>query len=265
MTGRLNGKVAIVSGAGAIGPGLSNGRATAIVYAREGAVVFATDLDQSALDETRVAIESEGGICATHVADATDSASVSRYVDECIQRFGRIDILHNNVGIVDVGGPEEISEESWSKLFDVNVKSMFLSCKFVLPHMVRQRSGSIINISSIASIRYTGFPCVSYAASKGAVNQLTQNIALQYADRGIRANCVLPGLMDTPLVRHNMSDGYGGDEDEMVRKRNASCPSGRMGTPWDVAYASLFLASDEARYISGSQLVVDGALTARSA
>lgn len=265
MTGRLAGKVAIVSGAGAIGPGLSNGRATAIVYAREGASVFATDLDAASLEETRAAVAAEGGTCLTQVADAASSAAVASYVEACIKAFGRIDILHNNVGIVDVGGPEEITEEKWERLFDVNVKSMFLSCKYVLPHMVRQGGGSIVNISSIASIRYTGYPCASYAASKGAVNQLTQNIAVQYADRGIRANCVLPGLMDTPQIRHYVTSGYGGEIDTMVQKRNASCPTGQMGTPWDVAYASLFLASDESRYITGSQLVVDGAFTARAA
>jgi NAD(P)-dependent dehydrogenase (short-subunit alcohol dehydrogenase family) len=262
MSGRLSKKVAIVSGAGSVGSGVGNGRAAAIVYAREGAVVFATDLNQAALDETRAAIESEGGVCVTCVANATDSKSVAAYVDTCVSQFGRIDILHNNVGIVDIGGPEEITEANWSKLFDVNVKSIFLSCKHVLPHMVRQGAGSIINISSIASRRYA-YACASYAASKGAVNQFTQNMAIQYARHGVRANCVLPGMIDTPHIRDQVTGAYGGDADEMIRVRNASCPTGEMGTPWDVAYASLFLASDEARYITGSELVVDGGLSCR--
>ncbi|GJE60466.1 SDR family NAD(P)-dependent oxidoreductase [Methylobacterium trifolii] len=264
MDGRLAGKVAIVSGAGAIGPGLSNGRATAILYAREGAQVFATDLDPDSLAETQSIVEAEGGRCTTQVADASSAEAVCAYVERCIDLFGRVDILQNNVGIVDVGGPEELTEGQWDKLFAVNVKSMFLSCKYVLPRMVERGRGVIVNISSIASIRYTGYPCASYAASKAAVNQLTQNIAIQYADKGIRANCVLPGLMDTPQIRHYVQSGYGNDPDAMIKTRNRSCPTGQMGTPWDVAAASLFLASDEARYVTGSLLVVDGGLTSRS-
>jgi len=165
---------------------------------------------------------------------------------------------------VEVGGPVEISEDNWDHLMAVNVKSMFLTCKYCIPHMERQGCGAIVNISSTASIRYTGYPSVSYNASKGAVNQLTQNIAMQYAEKGIRANCVLPGLINTPHVIKNHQRTYGDDNvEEMIKKRDNMCPMKKMGDAWDVAYASLFLASDEAKYITGANLVVDGGITCR--
>jgi len=197
--------------------------------------------------------------------DVTDTDAVRAIVAQAIDRYGRIDILHNNVGITEVGGPEDISEESWERLLNTNVTSMFLTCKHCIPHMLRQGSGAIVNISSIASIRYTGYPSVSYNASKGAVNQLTQNIALQYAGPGIRANCVLPGLMHTPMIERYVTGAYGGLRAEMIRRRDAMVPMKRMGSAWDVAYAALFLASDEARYITGAQLVVDGGVTCKFA
>lgn len=263
MGGRLNDRVAIVTGAGSIGPGWGNGKAAAVLYAREGARVLAVDINPAAAEETRALIAAEGGICETFSGDVSRSDAVEALVARCIERFGRVDVLHNNVGIVEVGGPVEISEENWDRLVDVNLKSVYLTCKHCLPHMLAQSRGAIVNISSIASIRFTGYPSASYNASKGAINQLTQNIAIQYADRGIRANCVLPGLMDTPQIRAYVTKGYGGDVDEMVARRNASCPMKRMGDAWDVAYASLFLASDEAKYITGAQLVVDGGMSCK--
>ena len=185
-------------------------------------------------------------------------------VAACIERYGRIDILHNNVGIIEVGGPVEISEENWDRLMAVNVKGMFLTCKHALPQMEAQGGGAIVNISSIAGIRYTGYPSVSYNASKGAVIQLTQNIAVQYAAKGIRANCVLPGLMNTPFITQGLQSAYSDEGvEEMIRQRDALCPTGKMGDAWDVAYAALFLASDEAKYINGVNLLVDGGLTCR--
>jgi NAD(P)-dependent dehydrogenase (short-subunit alcohol dehydrogenase family) len=264
MGERVKDKVAIVTGAGSIGPGWGNGKAAAVLYAREGASVFAVDVNQAAAEETRAIIAGEDGECTAHVTDVTDSNAVGDLVTACIARYGRIDILHNNVGIVEVGGPVELGEEEWDRLLTVNLKSMYLTCKHVLPIMEAQGSGAIVNISSFASIRYIGYPCVSYAASKGGVNQLTQNIAVQYAAKGIRANCVLPGLMNTPMIVKPLKDAYGeGGYDEMVRKRDDQCPMGRMGTAWEVAYAALFLASDEASYISGVNLLVDGALSAK--
>jgi NAD(P)-dependent dehydrogenase (short-subunit alcohol dehydrogenase family) len=262
--GRLEGKVAIVVGAGSSGPGWGNGKAVAVLFAREGAKVFAVDLRLKALRETSNIVESEGGECHAYAADVSKNEEVEALVERCFEAFGQIDILHNNVGILHVGGPEEMSEEIWDRSIDVNVKSMFLTCKYVLPIMVRQQKGAIVNISSIASMRYTGYPSVAYNASKGAVNQLTQNIAVQYASRGIRANCVLPGLMNTPMIRGPLKDEYGpGGAKKMIQTRDKVVPMGKMGDAWDVAYASLFLASDEAKYVSGAQLVVDGALTCK--
>ena len=263
MTDRVKDRVALVTGAGSIGPGWGNGKAAAILYAREGAKILAADLNVEAAEETRAIIEKEDGRCVTFRADVSRAADVEPMVDECLRLYGRIDILHNNVGISEVGGPEEISEKNWDRMFAVNVKSMYLTCKAALPHMVRQGRGAIVNISSIASLRHVGFQCMSYAASKGAVNQLTQNIAIQYADKGIRANCVVPGLMNTPQIQHYLRSLYDGDVQEMIRQRGALVPMKRMGDAWDVAHAALFLASDEARYITGTQLVVDGGITCK--
>ena len=263
MGDRVTEKVAIVTGAGSAGPGWGNGKAAAVLYAREGARVLAVDIDPAAAEETRRIVAEEGGTCSAAQVDVTDADAVRAMVAQATDRYGRIDILHNNVGITEVGGPEEISEEAWERMLTTNVTSMFLTCKHCIPHMVRQGGGAIVNISSISSIRYTGYPSVSYNASKGAVNQLTQSIALQYADRGIRANCVLPGLMHTPMIERYITGAYGGSREEMIRRRDAMVPMKRMGTAWDVAYAALFLASDDARYITGAQLVVDGGVTCK--
>jgi NAD(P)-dependent dehydrogenase (short-subunit alcohol dehydrogenase family) len=262
--GRLKEQVVIVTGAGSSGPGWGNGKAAAILFAREGAKVFAVDVRLEAVQETKQIIDREGGECTSFAADVSKSADVQALVGRCIEAYGRVDVLHNNVGILAVGGPEEISEEVWDRLCAVNLKSMFLTCKYVLPIMVKQAKGAIVNISSIASIRYTGYPSVVYNATKGAVNQLTQNIAVQYASKGIRANCVLPGLMNTPMIQQPLKDTYGpGGLEQMVRRRDELVPMGKMGDAWDVAYASLFLASEEAKYITGSLLVVDGGLTCK--
>jgi NAD(P)-dependent dehydrogenase (short-subunit alcohol dehydrogenase family) len=266
MSGRLAGKVAIVTGAGSAGPGWGNGKATAVLFAREGAAVFAVDRNPAAAAETLALIEAEGGRAKAHTADMADAGGVAAMVAGCLAAFGRIDILHNNVGIVEVGGPVEISEDHWDRLMAVNLTSMFLACKHVLPVMERQGKGAIVNISSIASLGYVGYPSVSYAASKGAVNQLTRNIAVQYAAKGIRANAILPGLLDTPMVVEPLKGAYGpGGYEEMVKKRDAVCPTGKMGDAWDVAYAALYLASDEAKYVNGALLVVDGGLTCKLA
>jgi NAD(P)-dependent dehydrogenase (short-subunit alcohol dehydrogenase family) len=185
--GRLKDKVAIVTGAGSSGPGWGNGRANAVLFAREGANVFAVDLRPEAVEDTKEIIQQAGGECISRASDVSKSEEIQAPVRHCIENYGRIDILHNNVGILAVGGPEAISEEVWDLLTSVNLKSMFLTCKYVLPFMVKQGQGAIVNISSIASIRYTGNPSVAYNATQGAVNQLTQNIAVQYAPKGVRA------------------------------------------------------------------------------
>jgi NAD(P)-dependent dehydrogenase (short-subunit alcohol dehydrogenase family) len=266
MYERLKDKVAIVTGAGSVGPGWGNGKATAVLFAREGAKVFAVDINLAAAEETKGIIDQEGGECTVYRADVSKSDEVKAMVEGCIETYGRIDILHNNVGILVVGGPVETSEETWDRVNAVNLKSMFLTCKYVLPHMERQGGGAIVNISSIAGIRYTGIPYITYYATKAGILQLTQGIALQYAEKNIRANVILPGLMNTPMIREPLKDAYaGGDIEKMIEIRNQQCPMKRMGDAWDVAHAALFLASDEARYITGAQLVVDGGLTCKFA
>jgi NAD(P)-dependent dehydrogenase (short-subunit alcohol dehydrogenase family) len=267
MAGRLEGKVAIVTGAGSSGPGWGNGKATAAVFAREGAKVFAVDLKRAAAEETKSVIEGEGGTCAVHAGDMSKAADVQAMVEACLSTFGRADILHNNVGIVAIGGPVEQSEADWDRVIDVNLKSMFLTCKQVLPVMVRQfekdgRGGAIVNIGSIAGIRWLGVPYISYHASKGAVSQFSKAVAMEYAAKGIRCNTILPGLMNTPMIVEPLANAYGkGGVATMIEKRNAQCPTGKMGDAWDVAYAALFLASDEAKYITGVDLPVDGGIT----
>ena len=267
MPGRLAGKVAIVTGAGSIGPGWGNGKAAAVLFAREGAQVFAVDLNAEAAAETKAIIDGEGGTCEVQAADVSQGDDVRILVERCIARFGRIDVLHNNVGILDSGGPVEESEEVWDRTVRVNLKSMFLTCKHVLPHMLRQfeasgRGGAIVNIGSIAGLRYTGVPYIGYSTTKGAVIPFTRAIAMQYAAKGIRCNAVLPGLMNTPMVHKGLAGAYsGGDVEKMVAIRDAQCPTGKMGDAWDVAYAALFLASDEAKYITGVSLPVDGGIT----
>ncbi|MBV8094875.1 MAG: glucose 1-dehydrogenase [Acetobacteraceae bacterium] len=259
MSKKLQDRVAIVFGAGSVGEGWGNGKASAVAYAREGARVIAVDLDEAAAAETCQIIRGAGGHAISVSADVTKLAEVKSAVDEAKAAFGRIDILHNNVGITSQGGPVETSEESWDRVMSVNVKSMFLTCKCILPIMEAQRSGAIINISSIASIRWTGYNYSAYYASKGAVNQFTKGLAIQYAAQGIRANCILPGLMDTPHIYQHIT-GFHGDREAMVAARNAASPTGRMGDAWDIAHAAVFLASDDAKYINGIELVVDGGL-----
>jgi NAD(P)-dependent dehydrogenase (short-subunit alcohol dehydrogenase family) len=260
MGTRLADKVALVFGAGSSGPGWGNGKAAAVAFAREGAKVIAVDRSLPAAEETRDFISGEGGQCLALQADVTSLASVDEAVRATTAHWGRIDILHNNVGIAEVGGPVETSEDSWDRVMDVNVKGMFLTCKAVLPVMLAQGRGAIINISSIAGIRWLGVPYIAYAASKGAVNQFTRAVALEYAGRGIRVNAILPGLMNTPMIVEPFKKLYGNVE-EMVRARDAMCPMKKMGDAWDVANAAVFLASDEARYITGVLLPVDGGIT----
>jgi NAD(P)-dependent dehydrogenase (short-subunit alcohol dehydrogenase family) len=258
----LKDKVALVFGAGSVGPGWGNGKATAVLFAREGAKVIGVDVNAAAAEETRAIIDGEGGTCHADTADVTRSDEVHGVVQRAMHRHGRIDVLHNNVGITEMGGPVELSEEGWHRVLDVNATSIFLTCKHVLPIMEQQGGGAIVNISSIAAIRYTGYPYVAYYAAKAAVNQFTVGLALQYAAKGIRVNAVMPGLMNTPLIHQQISGQYK-DADEMVRARDALAPTGKMGTGWDIAKAALFLASDDAAYITGVCLSVDGGLHAK--
>lgn len=250
-----------MTGAGSIGPGVGNGKAASILYAREGGRVLLVDQNLEAARETQRAIAAEGGTGIPFQSDVTSSTECQRMVEACLTAFGRIDVLHNNVGITIPGGAVELREEDWDRIMRVNVKSMFLTCKHVLPHMARQGSGVIVNISSANAIRSLPAIAIAYAASKAAVIALTRETAVQYASAGIRANAILPGLMDTPMVEAQLIAAYGGDVEEMRRRRARLSPTGRQGDAWDTAHAALFLASDEARYITGTTLTVDGGLT----
>jgi len=261
---RLKGKTAIVVGAGSIGPGWGNGKATAVTFAREGAQVFCVDRSAAAARETVEIITSEGGKAAAFAADASRAADIEAMVAACLKAYGRIDVLNNNVGIAETGSVVEVSEADWDRVFAVNLKSAFLAMKHVIPVMTKQGGGSIINISSIASIRHLGISYVTYGTTKAAMNQMTRTTAVEFAAKNIRVNAILPGLMKTPMVEHSagLAASYAkGDIEAMWRARDAQVPMGHMGDAWDVANAALFLASDESKYVTGIELVVDGGIT----
>ncbi|MCB8821068.1 SDR family NAD(P)-dependent oxidoreductase [Microvirga rosea] len=257
MGDRLKGRSVIVFGAGSSGPGWGNGKAAAVAYAREGARVVCVDSVKDAAQETADIISQEGRDALAIAADVTDLNSIDRAVSEAAAAFGSIDILHNNVGVTHMGGPVELSEEQFNTAVNLNIGSVYRTAKLVIPHMLRQKKGAIINISSLAAVRWTGYPYFAYYAMKAAVNQATVALAMQYARSGIRANCIMPGLMDTPLIYKQISNQYASVED-MVAARNAAVPLGRMGTAWDIANAAVFLASDDAQFITGVCLPVDG-------
>jgi NAD(P)-dependent dehydrogenase (short-subunit alcohol dehydrogenase family) len=254
---RLKDKIALVIGAGSSGPGWGNGKATAALFAREGACVIAVDVNRDAVEDTRAVILAEGGRCEALVADATSPGDVERVVGATLEQFGRIDVLHNNVGGPVMGDPISASLEDWQRALDLNLTSAFLVCKHALPAMQRQGGGAIVNVSSLASIQINAYPYFGYLTAKAGLNHFTRALAVHFARDGIRANAVLPGVMDTPLIYREIADQHA-DIENMRKKRHAASPMGRMGDAWDVAYASLFLASDEAKYITGVCLPIDG-------
>ena len=264
MSGRLAGKIAIVVGGGQTpGETIGNGRATAVLFAREGAHVMVVDRDLAAARETVDQIESEGGAAVAHAADATREAECAALIARCVEAYGRVDVLHNNVGIGGGdAGPAHLVEEDWDHILEVNLKSVILPCKHVLPVMRRQRGGVITNVSSIAAVCAT--PIVAYKVSKAGINAYTQSLAVGNAKHGIRANVIMPGLMNTPMAVEGISRALGVDREALIRQRDAQVPlRGKMGTAWDVAHAALFLASDEAGFITGVALAVDGGQSAR--
>lgn len=263
---RLNGKVALVTGCGSAGPGWGNGKAISALFAREGAQVFGCDIRLEAAEETSQIVAEEGGRMEVMQCDVASDDHVRKLVSACVNIFGHLDILINNVGIVELGGPVEYPLESWNRVFGVNITSMFLTCKYAIPHMLQQGGGSIINIGSIAGIRYTGVPYLSYSTTKAATLGFSRSVALQYAKEKIRSNVIMPGLMNTPMVIEPLKGVYkDGDVDTMIERRNSQCPTGQMGDAWDIAHAALYLASDEAHYITAAELVVDGGITAKFA
>ena len=264
MTQRLEGKVAIITGAGSVGPGWGNGRATAVRFAEEGARVFAVDRDAGRLAETVARVKDAGGDVRTHLCDVTDGAAAAAMARACVDAWSRIDILVNNVGGSAAGGPVEMSEEAWDAQVDLNLKSVFLVCKHVLPVMERQGSGAIVNIASTSGLRWTGAAQVAYAATKAGVIQLSRVVAMQYAAKGIRVNAVVPGQLHTPMVEARLAgQRAGGDVETLLRQRRKRIPLPIEGDGRDTANAVLFLASDEARFITGAEIVVDGGMTVR--
>jgi NAD(P)-dependent dehydrogenase (short-subunit alcohol dehydrogenase family) len=258
---RLKDRVAIVTGAGSVGPGWGNGRAIAARFAEEGARIFAVDLHADRLVETENAAKAD---IRAHLCDVTDGSAVAAMVEACLEHFGRIDILVNNVGGSAPGGPVEMSEEVWDAQVDYNLKSVFLGCKHVLPVMERQGGGAIVNVASTSGLRWTGAAQVAYAATKAAVIQLSRVVAVQYAARGIRVNTVVPGQLHTPMVEARLAkQRTGGDLEKLLQERTTRIPLGFAGDGRDTANAALFLASDEAKFVTGTEIVVDGGMTVR--
>jgi NAD(P)-dependent dehydrogenase (short-subunit alcohol dehydrogenase family) len=260
----LTNKVVLITGIGCVGVGWGNGIAIATLFAHQGAIIFGCDLSLKAAEASRLLILLENSQTDVTVmeGDATSSPSMKAFVDACMARHGRIDILVNNVGKSEPGDPASVTEELWDNQIDVNLKSVYLTTHLVLPIMVAQPSGgSVVNISSVSGLRYIGKPQVAYSAAKAAILSFTRTTAVLYADKGIRLNCVVPGLINTPLVKI-LADKYAnGDYEGYCKVRDAQCPTGKMGSAWDVANAALFLASKEASYITGTEIIVDGGLT----
>jgi NAD(P)-dependent dehydrogenase (short-subunit alcohol dehydrogenase family) len=236
----------------------------AVIFAQEGAKVFAADKNLEAMTETLTRVREAGGEIEPHQCDATDSAQVEKMVAACRARFGRVDILVNNVGGSAAGGAAELSEANWDAQMDYNLKSVFLGCKHAIPVMAQQGGGAIVNIASASGTRWSGAAQVGYAASKAGVIQFSRVTAVQYAAQHIRVNTVIPGQLHTPMVEVRLAkQRTGGDVDALLKTRVSRIPLGFMGDGRDTAYAALFLASDEARFVTGAEILVDGGMTAR--
>jgi len=261
---RFESKIAIVTGAGCVGAGWGNGRAMAVRLAKEGASVLAADNNRERLDETLALAGDAVGAIKTQVCDVTRADSVQAMVQACLDAFGVPDILINNVGGSAAGGPVQLDEAVWDSQIDANLKSVFLTCKYTLPHMAARRRGAIVNVASTSGLRWTGSAQVAYAASKAGVIQLSRVVAVQYAPDGIRVNTVVPGQLHTPMVQARLArQRTGGDVQALLASRLKRIPLGFAGDGRDTASAALYLASDEARFITGTELIVDGGMTAR--
>lgn len=264
MSGRLEGKIALIMGAGSVGPGWGNGRATSVHFAQEGAKIFGVDRQLESMTETVERIRTAGGEIETAFCDVTKSQSIADVVAACLKHYGRIDILVNNVGGSAAGGPVEMTEEVFDSQVDHNLKSVFLSCKHVLPVMEAQGHGVIINMASTSGIRWTGSAQVAYAATKAGVIQLSKVVAMQYAKKGIRVNTIVPGQLHTPMVEVRLAgQRAGGDIEKLLEQRQARIPLPFMGDGRDTAYAAIYLASDESRFVTGTEIVVDGGMSVR--
>ncbi|MGC6391285.1 MAG: SDR family NAD(P)-dependent oxidoreductase [Alphaproteobacteria bacterium] len=264
MPGRLEGKIAIVTGAGCVGPGWGNGRATCVRFAEEGATVFAVDIDLQSMEETIQRTKATAGFIKPYQCNVMQQESVEDMVQACLAEFGNIDILVNNVGGSAKGGPVDMPEEVWQQQIDFNLTSVYRTCRSVLPHMVKSGGGAIINTASASGIRWTGSAQSAYAATKAAVIQFSKVVAVEYGPQNIRVNTVVPGQLHTPMVEARLAgQRMGGDVDALLNSRLKRIPLGFMGDGRDTANAVLFLASDEARFITGTEIIVDGGMTAR--
>jgi len=264
-TERLKGRVALILGAGTSAPGISIGKASSIAMACAGASVAALDFNLAAAQEVEQDIKSFGAQAIAYQADVASFEAMQVSIDRVMRDFGRIDILQINAGIGRVGGPVETSLEDWDRIQKVNVESILIAAKLVAPIMVKQGSGSIIGVSSVAGMRYLGYPHLAYSVTKAAVTHFIKMLAQQYAGDGIRANTIVPGLINTPRIQKNVAKVFdaNADMDNTRRARDRQVPMGRMGTPWEVASVATFLASDDASYITGTEIVVDGGLTGK--
>ena len=263
MSGKLASRIAVVVGGGqTAGETTGNGRAACLAYAAQGAKILVVDRDADAADQTAELVRDQGGQAQTHRADVTSEDDCRGIPAAAISAFGRIDVLHNNVGILPGAATEALAVERWRYGFEVNLTGMWLTCKFVLPHLREQRSGVIINISSMAGLIPAGED-IAYATSKAAVNSMTRSLALEYAPYGLRVNAIAPGMIDTPMGVDQPARQSGGSREELAIRRAATIPMRRQGTSWDIASASVFLASDDAAYITGVVLAVDGGSTLR--
>jgi len=250
---RLKDKVALIAGAGSSGPGIGVGRATSILFAQEGARVVCADINPVAAKETLKMIEEKGGEATVVQGDFTKSEEAKRVVETAVSTYGRLDILHNVIGIATPFGLLDTTEEDWDEVINTNLKGIFLMSKYAVPHMIKGGGGAIINTSSAAGL--TGHPSLNYAASKAAIINMTKSMAVDLAEYGIRVNCIAPGFLDTPMVAPMMTEARRTVLKEMV-------PLGRIGTAWDAAYGALYLASDESSYVTGITLIIDGGVLA---
>ena len=264
MDKRLNDKVAIIIGAGQTpGDTIGNGRAISLLFARHGAKILLIDRLLASAEDTKNMISEEGGMSTAFEADITKEEDCKKISDKCVETYGRIDILVNNVGIgTGDNTVPKLDQEAWDNIFNANLKGIYLTCKHVIPVMESQGDGSIISISSAAAVCAVGM--TAYKVSKAGVNALTHQMAMKYAKKGIRVNAIMPGLMNTPMAIEGISEATGKNKEELIRFRNDLVPlKGGMGDAWDTAYAALFLASDEAKFITSVILPVDGGQVAR--